>query len=501
MSAESILHLTYNTRQTRDWSKARDFFLARDRFLHAMIKRDGRGTVFAQYRSPDGSLVSCPFLGDDFRQHSLVLGGTGAGKSSLLEAMARTLLRLGRSFILIDPHGDLAHRVERWVRTSSRLKLVALDFTHPSTLPAWNPIARMDDVEPSRQVDLLVSVLKRLYAGEKAVSWAWGVKIEEIVRVSLRGLIESDRAVTLLDLERLLTEEDFRIDVLQSAGPEVQAYFRDRFGAREEMYVSAVVNKLSPLLDSPAVRAFLGRPQTTFDLLGCIDRPVAVVVNLARGSLGAAADVLGRLLTNSLLLASLRRERQVPEIRRPVTILVDEAHSFAGEESGLADLLVVGRKYKVSLVLAAQGLSLFPPRLRTLLTGNTGRQYFFRLPYAEARLLGPDILEPLGNIPRERVRPYDLLTDPLLTPDEEIRRRTHDLADLPRGACYWALRGTRYKARRVQILRPENPPNTLRPSSTGFTIDAYPADRPARGTAIEHRAGMEGARSDAPSLE
>ena len=154
-----------------------------------------------------------------------------------------------------------------------------------------------------------------------------------------------------------------------------------------------------------------------------------------------------------------------------MTLLVDEAHSFAGEESGLADLLVVGRKYRVSLVLAAQGLSLFPPRLRTLLTGNTGRQYFFRLPYAEARLLGPDILEPLGNIPRERVRPYDLLTDPLLTPEEEIGRRIHDLADLPRGACYWALRGTRFKARRVQVLRPKTPPAPLPPYSTGTTID------------------------------
>ena len=188
MSADTLLHLSYDTRQTRDWSRARDFFLARDRFLHAMLKRDGAGTVFAQYRAPDGSLVPCPFLGVDFRMHSLVLGGTGTGKSSLLEAMARTLLRLGRGFVLIDPHGDLAHRVEAWVRLSRRLKLVRLDFTHPPTLPAWNPLARMDGVEPSRQVDLLVSVLKKLYAGEKAVSWAWGVKIEEIVRMALRGL-------------------------------------------------------------------------------------------------------------------------------------------------------------------------------------------------------------------------------------------------------------------------------------------------------------------------
>lgn len=476
MNAETLVHLSYDTRQSRDWSRTREFFLARDRFLHAMLKRAGTGRTFALYRAPDGANVRCPLIGQDFAQHSLVLGATGSGKSSLLEAMCRTQLDRGSSFVLIDPHGDLANRVGRWVRATGGLKLVTLDFTRPESLPAWNPLARMDDVAPSRQVDLLVSVLKRLYAGEAAASWSWGVKTEELIRVSLRALIESAMPLTLLDLERFLTDEEFRLDVLQTAGPDVQHYFRDRFGAREEMYVSAVLNKLAPLLDAPAVRAFLGRTETTFDLLGSIDRRVAIVVNLARGSLGAAADVLGRLLTSSFLLAALRRERLVPEIRRPVALFVDEAHSFAGEDGGLADLLVVGRKYKVALVLAAQGLSLFPARLRTLLTGNTARQYFFRLPYAEARLLGPDILEPQGNLRRERVRPYDSIEDPLLTPEEELRARIHELADLPRGACYWALRGKRFKARRVQVLPPETPPALpTRPISTGFTIDEYDA--------------------------
>lgn len=476
MNADTALYLSFETRQSRDWFQTRAFFLARDRFLHAMLKRADTGRPFAVYRAPDGSKVSCPLVGEDFGHHGLVLGATGSGKSSLLEAMCRTLLRIGRSFVLIDPHGDLAERVGRWVRSDGGLKLHILDFTRPETLPSWNPIARMDGVAPSRQVDLLVTVLKRLYRGETAASWAWGVKTEELMRVSLRALIESETALTLLDLGRFLTDEEFRLDVLQTAGPEVQGYFRDRFGAREEMYVSAVLNKLAPLLDAPAVRAFLGRTDGTFDLLGVIDRRAAVVVNLARGSLGAAADVLGRLLTSALLLAALRRERIVPEVRRPVTLLVDEAHSFAGEESGLADLLVAGRKYKVSLILAAQGLSLYPAKLRSLLTGNTARQFFFRLPYAEARLLGPDILEPLGNVPRVAVRPYDRIDDPLLTPEEELRSRMHELADLPKGACYWTLRGKRFKARRVQVLPPEQPPATpTRPVCTGISIDEYDA--------------------------
>lgn len=69
-------------------------------------------------------------------------------------------------------------------------------------------------------------------------------------------------------------------------------------------------------------------------------------------------------------------------------------------------------------------------------------------------MLTPDILEPLGSVWREQLRPHDSIDDPLLTPAEEIAWRTSELAHLPTGACYWLLKGRPYKARRVQVLPP-----------------------------------------------
>ncbi len=480
MNADTLLHLTFDTRQTRDWRAATDFYLARDRFLHEMLKREQEfGFPFATYRAADGSDVPCRLTGADLGQHALLLGATGCGKSSLLESMARALLQRSQAFALLDPHGDLARRVARWAWAERSLDVRVLDFTDPGSLPSWNPLAPMPGVDPGRQVDLLVSVLKKLFAGERAASWAWGVKVEEVARAALRAAVESREPMTLLDLERFLLDPSFRERVLETAGPEVQSYFLDRFGAREEMYVSGVLNKLSPMLSSQAVRTFLGRGPARFDLLDALDRPTALVVNLARGSLGAAADVLGRLVMNGLLLSALRRERQRPEVRRRAVVLVDEAHSFAGEEGGLVDLLVAGRKYKVAVALASQGLSLFAPALRPLIVGNTARQFFFRLPHSEAQLLGRDVLEPLGSIPRVAVRPYDRVTDPLLTPDEEITARIREMTDLPVGSCYWAIRGRRFRARRIQVNRPGRPPVvSTEPVSTGVVIEDYPPCTP-----------------------
>lgn len=458
VSDPNALSLTFQTSTSKakqGWAA----FWARDPFVQAQRAREGM--AFGTYRVPGANdAIATHLSAADVQQHTLILGATGSGKSHLLETLALSHLRAGRGFTLMDLHGDLFTRVAAWAFTTRPERLVLLDFTRPDLLPGWNPLTPIPNVDPGRQVDLLVGVLKRLYAGEDAASWAWGVKVEELMRNVLAACIRSRAPMSLADLPSFFLLPAVRQRVVQSL-PEndaTRAYFTTRFGAREEMYVSAVLNKLEPFLGSIAVQRFLGQKTSTFDLMGAIDRGDTVLVNLAKGYLGPTADVMGRLVVNVLQTAALRRERIAPARRRPYALLLDEAHVLAGAESGLEDFLVAARKYRVSVTLAAQGLSLFPPNFRAHLLGNTARQFFFRLPHAEARMLAPDIFEPLGSVWREQTRPNERIDDPLLTPAEEIAWRTRELASLRVGACYWYLKDRPYKARRIQILRPVDPP-------------------------------------------
>jgi hypothetical protein len=445
------LSLTFNTstaKAKQGWAA----FWARDPFVQT--QRERKGMAFGLYDVPGGDAIATHIAAADAHQHALVLGATGSGKSSLLELLARYHLRAKSPFTLIDLHGDLFNRVAAWSLLARIPRLVLLDFTRPDLLPGWNPLTRVDGIDVGRHVDLLVGVLKRLYAGEDAASWAWGVKVEELMRYALRACIESEAVMSLVDLPQFFLIPAIRQRVLATASEQSRAYFTLRFGAREEMYVSAVLNKLEPFLGSVAVQRFLGQPRSTVDLLGAIDRGETVIVNLAKGYLGPTADIMGRLLVNVFQMAALRREAIAPEKRTPYALILDEAHVLAGAESGLEDFLVAARKYKVFVTLAAQGLSLFPPSFRPHLLGNTGRQFFFRLPYGEAKALSNDIFEPLGSVWRQQTRPNEKIDEPLLTPAEEIAWRTRELANLPLGACYWLLKGRPYKARRVQVLKP-----------------------------------------------
>ncbi len=431
-------------------------FWARDPFVQAQKKRTG--LAFATYHMPSGESVAVHLAASDLRQHTLILGATGTGKSSLLEALAVARMRSEEPFALIDLHGDLYTRVARWAGVIAPPKLLLLDFTDPDALPGWNPLERMPGVDVGRQVDLLVGTLKRLYAGEEAASWAWGVKVEELMRYGLRACIESTSVMSLVDLPQFFLLPALRKQVLTTVSKETATYFATRFGKREEMYVSAVLNKLEPLLGSRAIQLFLGKAQSRVDLFGAMERGETILVNLAKGYLGPTADVMGRLLVNVLRTAALGRERMRPETRKPYALLLDEAHVVAGVESGLEDFLVAARKYNVFVTLAAQGLSLFPPSFRPHLLGNTGRQFFFRLPYSEAKQLAPDLFEAQGSVFREQVLPNKPVDEPLLSEKEEIAWRTRDLANLPVGYAYWLAKSRPYKARRIRVLPPVRPP-------------------------------------------
>ncbi len=259
---------------------------------------------------------------------------------------------------------------------------------------------------------------------------------------------------------------------MKHASPTTKAYFSKRYSKREEMYVSAVLNKLEPFLGSVAVQRFLGRSDSAVDLFGAMDRGETVLINLAKGYLGPTADVMGRLLVNVLQTAALGRASTRPGARKPYALLLDEAHVLAGAGSGLEDFLVAARKYNVFVTLAAQGLSLFPASFRPHLLGNTGRQFFFRMSFREARILAPDIFEPQGDVFRERIRPNEKLEEPLLHAAEEIAWRTRDLANLPVGTCYWLVKSRPYKARRIRVLRPTDVPSApSRSADVGEDLD------------------------------
>jgi hypothetical protein len=339
----------------------------------------------------------------DRRNHMLILGRTGMGKSTLLEGLIASDLRAGNGLLLLDPHGDLAERVRRAAAAIRADDLIDFDPAHQPV--GYNPLWVEDSERRYLAVAGLVAAFRKIWEE------SWGPRLEHILRHALLTLAEFPGA-TLVDLPRLLTDPAFRKTVVgRVTDAHVRTFWQQEFDRYAQNLrveaVAPILNKIGAVLASPVIREVVGVRSGGLDLRAAMDGCKVVVADLAKGRLGEdASTLLGALLVGGVEQAALSRANLPEEQRVDFYLYIDEVASFATQS--LVSLLQEARKYRVSLTLAAQHLEPLGEELEQSLLGNVGTLVTFRVGVRDAKILADEFfpefsLEDLVNLARGRV--------------------------------------------------------------------------------------------------
>jgi hypothetical protein len=367
----------------------------------------------------------------DARQHLHVLGATGAGKSTLLAHLVLADAAAGRAAVVIDPRGDLINDLLDRLpgKAAPRVWLIDPDTAPP---PALGVLA---GPELNLAGDNLVGIFHRIFAD------SWGPRTDDILRSAVLTLQRTPGA-TLADIPRLLTEEPYRLRATRRLTDEILTGFWTWYaGLSAEARANAigpVMNKLRHFLLRPFVRAVVGTPGPGLNVARLLDSGGLLLVRVPKGTLGDdTARLLGSFVVAKVWEAITARAHQPETRRRDAALVIDEAHSFLNLPHGIAEMLAEARAYRLSVVLAHQNLTQFPPAMRDAVAANARNKLIFAVSPHDARDLAA-------------------LTRPNLT--------DHDLANL---AAYQA-------AARLITANSETP---------AFTLTTRPLPAPAPGRA------------------
>ncbi len=143
----------------------------------------------------------------DRRYHMYVVGKTGVGKSTLLLNMIRQDIENNEGICVLDPHGDLIEKALKFIPEYRLKDLIYFNPQHKKQVLYFNPLEVFNHSERHLVVSSLVSVFKKIWAD------FWGPRMEYILRNSLSTLVEFSNS-TLVDLERILQDRDFRLKVI-----------------------------------------------------------------------------------------------------------------------------------------------------------------------------------------------------------------------------------------------------------------------------------------------
>jgi len=310
----------------------------------------------------------------DRLRHIYVIGKSGTGKSTLLENMAISDIERGNGLCIIDPHGDIAEDVLRYIPEGRKQDLIYFNATEGGRPIAFNPLKRVHPKYHHLVASGLVSTFKKIW------SESWGPRMEYILRFTLLTLLCGPDA-TLLDIQPLLTDKEVRAKALEYVEDEhILAFWHNEFEKysptlRNEA-IAPILNKTGLFITSDPLRRIVGQKTNSFRLQQVLDTGKILIVNLSKGQIGEdASSLLGSVLINAIQLAALHRASQSEDTRKPFYLYIDECHSFV--TLSFANILAEARKYGLSLFLAHQYIEQLDERVRAAIFENVGTMIAF----------------------------------------------------------------------------------------------------------------------------
>ena len=347
----------------------------------------------------------------DALYHTVLLGPTGAGKSTALAHLALADIHAGRGVLLIDPKTDLVADILARIPEQRRNDVVVIDPT--SSRPVGiNPLARAQTARgaasssssvgggmpgsgasPELVADTVLATFKGVFAE------SWGVRVEQVLAAALVTLARTPGA-TLVDLPLVLTNAAYRQRLIAASGADplgtgqFWAAYEALSEAQRQQWVGPVLTRLQPFLIRPHLRATLGQATPSFDLGEVFTRRRIVLVSLNKGVLGAeSARLLGSLLVGQLWPLILARAAVEPSRRHVVSVFIDEVQDYLSLPGSLADALAQARSLGAAFHLAHQYRGQLPAALKAGIDANARNKIIFSLSAADAAELARQAID------------------------------------------------------------------------------------------------------------
>jgi Type IV secretion-system coupling protein DNA-binding domain len=359
--------------------------------------------------------------------HTWIIGGTGAGKTQLLQNLILHDLQSDDppSLVIVDSQGDLIDKVSHLAvfRDRPPILITPKDIDHPPALNIFDinraRIAKYGAIAREQVVAGAIQTFEYMFNGLGIdLTGKQGVCFRNMCRL----MLALPRPATILDLLNL-TEERMPAEYQSAVGslPDLTRQFfeRDFVGPEFRGTKQQIRSRLQGILENPTIARLFTQPETKIDIFAELNRGSVILVDTAKDFLRTFTPYFGRLFI-SLVLQAVMERVVVPEAERKATFLViDEAHEYFDEN--IDDLLIEARKYKVGCVLAHQFLDQTSTYLRSSLASSTATKLAARLSVSDARFLAPNM----------RTEPEVLLSAPRLTFVCHIRDATPQAVLIP----------------------------------------------------------------------
>ena len=324
-------------------------------------------------------------LREDKRRHIYSIGRTGMGKSVFMENQIYQDIANGEGVCVVDPHGDLARKCLSFVPKSRIEDVVYFD---PSDIDRPMGLNMLEFDNPEQKdfaVQEMVAILYKLFAD------FIGPRFEHIVRNSMLAIMDHPDGGTLVEMMRILTDDDYRDECLEHVtNPLVRAFWQEEMAQQVQFHKSEmlgpVLSKFGRFVSNDMMRNIIGQTKSSFNIREIMDKKKILLINLAKGKVGDInCNLMGMIIVSKILMAALARTDMPEDEREDFYLYVDEFQNFATES--FATILSEARKYHLNLNVTHQYVGQLKEEIQKAVFGNVGTFISFRIGAPDAELV------------------------------------------------------------------------------------------------------------------
>lgn len=329
------------------------------------------------------------------KKHVYILGSSGSGKSELIKHLIYELQRTShkkrnRSIIYIDPHGDSALDVLRFVMNKgvSKDRVIYLDADLRSTI---KQLSGQDLLQSDYHYVVNPFDNKNIESGDipsftEYISQAFFSVIDSDETFQMESIIEScvetlirDGKSDISDLKRFM-DDNKNSDLIKLAekipNKERAEFITSKFrtDGRLSSTKNSIFIRLQKLLGNTYFqRAFTG--QSTVNLEEAMNSGKVIIINMNKAITGKLSSLTaGKLMVALFSAYAFRRVKQTKNKRMDTFLFIDEFQNYVSEN--INEILAETRKFKLFAVLANQqaGQSM-SSQLKRIIGGNTALKF------------------------------------------------------------------------------------------------------------------------------
>lgn len=353
----SIYHFPYGTIKTEGMVRSHS------RTLPApLAMKNSEFDVVLGQNHHHGEVTDIGLTAKERERHVFIIGGTGNGKTTMLQYAIVQDIQNGEGVAVVDPHGDMAETLLGYVpeeRINDVIYFNPDDLAHPIGLNLLELTPGLSGDELLREKDLVTEAVVSLFRKIFSEDDTGGHRIEYVLRNTIQTALTTENP-TLFTMFDLLNDPTYRKKVIsQLDNKDLVNFWKNEVGKagnfQQVKMVAGITAKIGRFLFSASAKRILEQPKSTINFDETLDGKI-LICNFSKGLLGEdTSELFGIAILAKIQLASLRRARVKQVERKPFYLYVDEFQNFA--TPSFVQMLSEARKYKLYLTMAEQSTS------------------------------------------------------------------------------------------------------------------------------------------------